>query len=153
MHYIYESDEKGATQAGWDTSPTIFETMFDGMVSSFHLQSVSRTLPKSAEEMSANFPRRTGLRCDKDFVQKHFVVGDDPIKVPYGSLPEGITPRPELESYDSLSAVGTLADTKNLSAMESEGLKPLVKPMESTLQDLQKGQQRAVFMTGSGVRV
>ena len=33
------------------------------------------------------------VRCDQQFVDDHFVMGDDPLFVPWGQLPDNIVPR------------------------------------------------------------
>ena len=42
----------------------------------------------SAEEMERRYPRQDGIRCDEEAVRKHFIFGDEPTEVPFGTAPK-----------------------------------------------------------------
>ena len=56
--------------------------------------------PKTAREMSDQYPRPNGIRCDSAAVRA-MEVGDDPRMVPFGQLPNGWPKMLDSDRYES----------------------------------------------------
>ena len=67
MGYVYETDAKGAKDAGWKR----YFASWKG----------KERRPYDQRDAERSFPRQPGIRCDEEAVVAHFVVGDEPAEV------------------------------------------------------------------------
>ena len=70
-------------------------------------------LPENAKTAARRYKRHPGLRCDKKFVIRHMVIGDDPLRIPFGSAPDGIRVDFGLNNFESAQSADNIITARS----------------------------------------